>query len=57
MKKLVILAALCAAFPAYADGDKLAMDLDYVPLPDSVVKMIQASWKNQIKDASGKSVW
>src|SRR5467141_3125338 len=42
---------------AYADGDKLAMDLDYVPLPDSVVKMIQASWKNQIKDASGKSVW
>jgi hypothetical protein len=23
MKKLVILAALCAAFPAYADGDKL----------------------------------
>jgi phosphate transport system substrate-binding protein len=42
---------------AYADGDKLAMDLDYVPLPDSVVKMIQASWKNQIKDASGRSVW
>src|SRR6266850_1213487 len=42
---------------AYADGDKLAMDLDYVPLPDSVVKMIQASWKNQIKDPSGKSVW
>src|SRR5437016_972748 len=42
---------------AYADGDKLAMDLDYVPLPDSVVKMIQATWKNQIKDTSGKSVW
>jgi phosphate transport system substrate-binding protein len=42
---------------AYADGNKLAMDLDYVPLPDSVVKMIQSSWKNQIKDASGKPVW
>src|SRR5216684_1207440 len=42
---------------AYADGDKLAMDLDYVRLPDSVVKMIQATWKNQIKDASGKAVW
>jgi phosphate transport system substrate-binding protein len=42
---------------AYADGDKLAEDLDYVPLPDSVVKMIKASWKDQIKDASGKPVW
>ncbi len=42
---------------AYADGNKLAIDLDYVPLPDSVVKMIQSSWKKQIKDASGKPVW
>ncbi len=42
---------------AYADGDKLATDLDYVPLPDSVVKLIQATWKSQIKDASGKAVW
>jgi phosphate transport system substrate-binding protein len=42
---------------AYADGDKLAMDLDYVPLPDSVVKLIQGTWKTQIKDASGKPVW
>jgi phosphate transport system substrate-binding protein len=42
---------------AYGNGDKLAMDLDYVPLPDSVVKMIQTSWKNQVKDANGKPVW
>jgi phosphate transport system substrate-binding protein len=42
---------------AYTDGNKLAMDLDYVPLPDSVVKMIQSSWKKQIKDARGKPVW
>jgi phosphate transport system substrate-binding protein len=42
---------------AYADGDKLAMDLDYVPLPDSVVKLIQGSWKNEIKDPGGKAVW
>lgn len=42
---------------AYANGDKLAMDLDYVPLPHSVVKLIQSSWKNQIRDASGKPVW
>jgi len=42
---------------AYADGDKLATNLDYVPLPDSVVKMIQTTWKSQIKDAGGKPVW
>jgi phosphate transport system substrate-binding protein len=42
---------------AYAEGDKLATDLDYVPLPDTVVKLIQSSWKSQIKDASGKPVW
>jgi phosphate transport system substrate-binding protein len=42
---------------AYASGDKLAMDLDYVPLPDSVVRLIQGSWKSDIKDANGKPVW
>ena len=29
---------------AYANGDQLALALDYVPLPDSAVKAIQASW-------------
>ena len=37
-----------------ADGDKLAASLDYVSLPPSVVKQIEAAWKSQIKDASGK---
>jgi phosphate transport system substrate-binding protein len=38
------------------DGDKLAASLDYVPLPDNVVKQIQASWKG-IKDGSGKPLY
>ena len=38
-----------------ANGGKLATDLDYVPLPASVVKQIESSWKD-IKDASGKAV-
>ena len=42
---------------AYAKGDKLASELDYVPLPDSVVKLIRAAWEAQIKDAAGKAVW
>jgi phosphate transport system substrate-binding protein len=39
-----------------SDGDKLAASLDYVPLPDSVTKQIKDTWKQQIKDASGKPV-
>jgi phosphate transport system substrate-binding protein len=42
---------------AYSNGNKMASDLDYVPLPDNVQKMIRASWKEQIKDASGKTIW
>jgi len=29
---------------AYANGDKLAEDLDYVPLPDAVVALVKKSW-------------
>jgi phosphate transport system substrate-binding protein len=39
---------------AYAKGSKLASDLDYVPLPENVVKLIHAAWKTQIKDPAGK---
>jgi len=42
---------------AYAHGDKMAESLDYVPLPDRVVQLIQTSWKEQIKDSSGQAVW
>ena len=42
---------------AYANGDKLALELDYIPMPDSVVKLIQNAWKTQLKDGSGKAVW
>jgi phosphate transport system substrate-binding protein len=40
-----------------SEGDKLASSLDYVPLPDNVVKQIQTSWKSNIKDAAGKSLY
>ncbi len=41
---------------AYKNGDQMAAGLDYVPLPESLVKLIQSSWA-QIKDASGKPVF
>jgi phosphate transport system substrate-binding protein len=42
---------------AYRDGDKMALDLDYIPMPDDVVKMIHNHWKTQLKDPSGKPIW
>jgi len=42
---------------AYRDGDKLALGLDYIPMPDEVVKLVQTEWKNKIKDAGGKQIW
>lgn len=41
---------------SYKNGAKMAEELDYVPLPDSLVKQIQESWAKNIKDAAGKSV-
>jgi phosphate transport system substrate-binding protein len=39
----------------YANGDKMADDLDYVPLPDSVKALVHQHWSN-IKDTAGKPV-
>ncbi len=41
---------------AYKNGGKLAEELDYVALPDPLVKAIEASWST-IKDGSGKLVY
>lgn len=42
---------------AFANGEKMAAELDYVPMPASVIKLIQAQWKANIKDASGKALY
>ncbi|QBR72264.1 phosphate ABC transporter substrate-binding protein PstS [Beijerinckiaceae bacterium] len=39
---------------AYDKGDKAAEELDYVPLPDSVVALIKKTWAAEIKSADGK---
>jgi phosphate transport system substrate-binding protein len=40
---------------AYEKGDQMAVDLEYVALPDSVVQLIRKQW-GEIKDTSGKAV-
>ena len=42
---------------AYKNGGAAAAELDYVPMPASVVKLVQESWKANLKDASGKSIY
>jgi phosphate transport system substrate-binding protein len=42
---------------AYAKGGQMAEDLDYIPMPPSVVASIHKLWSNEVKDANGKSVY
>ncbi len=41
---------------AFNSGDKMADDLDYVPLPASVKDLVRKQWADQIKDAAGKAI-
>jgi len=34
---------------AYEKGDKMAEELDYIPMPDKVVKMVEAMWAKDIQ--------
>jgi len=40
---------------AYDKGDDMASSLDYIPMPDGVVKLIHEHWK-QVKDNGGKPI-
>jgi phosphate transport system substrate-binding protein len=41
---------------AYADGGDMAAALDYVPLPEKVVKLVEQTWRTSVM-AGGKPVW
>jgi phosphate transport system substrate-binding protein len=34
---------------AYKSGGEMAAALDYVPLPDALIKQVRATWKAEIK--------
>jgi len=42
---------------SFAKGDKMAEELDYVPMPDKVVADIEKMWASEIKDDSGKPLF
>ncbi len=41
---------------AYTGGDKMADELDYVPLPANVKDLVRKLWADNLKDASGKAI-
>jgi phosphate transport system substrate-binding protein len=42
---------------AYKNGDKMAAELDYIPMPDNVVADVEKMWAADIKDSAGKPVF
>jgi phosphate transport system substrate-binding protein len=42
---------------SFKNGGAAAAELDYVPLPPSVVSLVQGAWKAQLKDAAGKGIY
>jgi phosphate transport system substrate-binding protein len=42
---------------AYAHGAKTAETLDYVPMPQSVIELVEKAWTASITTSDGKSVW
>jgi phosphate transport system substrate-binding protein len=42
---------------AYDKGAKMAEELDYIPMPESVAKSVKAMWTKDIKGADGKPIF
>jgi len=42
---------------SYHNGGKMAEQLDYVPIPMNVVKLVESTWKSAIKGGNGQAVW
>ncbi|RCS58115.1 phosphate ABC transporter substrate-binding protein PstS [Parvibium lacunae] len=42
---------------AYKNGDKMAEELDYVPMPENVANLVRAQWSSSVKDGAGKALF
>jgi phosphate transport system substrate-binding protein len=42
---------------AYANGGKMAQELDYIPMPAPVVAAIKKLWASEVKDSGGKPIY
>jgi phosphate transport system substrate-binding protein len=42
---------------AYAKGEKMADELDYVPMPKAVIEQVEKLWASEVKDSGGKPLY
>jgi phosphate transport system substrate-binding protein len=42
---------------AYRNGDQMAQELHYVPMPEKVTGQVEDMWKKDIVGPDGKPVW
>lgn len=42
---------------AFKNGAAMTGELDYVSMPEPVIKQVQEMWRNEVRDASGKPLW
>ena len=42
---------------SFKNGDQMAIELDYVPLPTPLKDQVRATWASEIKNASGQPVY
>jgi phosphate transport system substrate-binding protein len=42
---------------SFNNGEAMANELDYVAMPPAVIKLVQETWKSEVKDSAGKPIW
>ncbi|NOY80105.1 MAG: phosphate ABC transporter substrate-binding protein PstS [Kiritimatiellaeota bacterium] len=42
---------------SYRSGGRMALDLDYVPMPGKVVEIVERMWAREIRGADGAAIW
>jgi phosphate transport system substrate-binding protein len=42
---------------SYKNGSKMSEDLEYVHMPQSVIKLVQDNWRRDLKGSDGNSIW
>jgi phosphate transport system substrate-binding protein len=42
---------------SYKNGAKMSEELEYVHMPQAVIKLVQDNWKKELKGPDGQSIW
>jgi phosphate transport system substrate-binding protein len=42
---------------SYKNGAKMSEELEYVHMPQSVIKLIQDNWRKDLKGPDGNTIW